>query len=78
MTYYIFFPGDRETNDIADSNILGEVSFNSFYSGSGFRALHKIVNNNPELLAITKIKTDQNETLSVEEFLNRIRDLKIY
>lgn len=78
MTYFILFPGDKEQDAMLDSNILGEVSFNSFYSGAGFRALHKIINNNPELIAITTIKTDRNETLTVEEFLNCIQSLKIY
>jgi hypothetical protein len=78
MTYYIMFPGDRETDTIYDSNILGERSFNSFYSGRGLISLKSIINHKPELLPLVTIKTDTNKTLTVEEFLTEIQTLKIY
>ena len=77
MQYFILMPGDSEKDCINDSNLLGESSFNTFYSGQGLRALMKIVNTRPELLTQVTIKTDQNQTLSVEEFLTDIQKLKV-
>lgn len=77
MQYFIFLPGDTEKDAMLDTNLLGESSFNKFYSGQGLRALMKIVNTRPELLTQITIKTDQNKTLSVEEFLNEIQNLLV-
>ena len=76
--YFIFMPGDKEKDALLDTNLLGEASFNTFYPGAGLKALMRIVDTRPELLTQVTIKTDRNETLSVEEFLTRIQPLKIY
>jgi len=78
MTYYILLPGDTEKDSIKDTNVLGETSFNTFYPGLGLKALMKMVSDAPELLTQVTIKTDRNETISVEEFLTRLQPLKIY
>jgi len=78
MTYYILLPGDTEKDALLDTNILGEASFKTFYPGLGLKALMKIVDKNPELLTQVIIKSDRNETLTVEEFLTRLQPLKIY
>jgi hypothetical protein len=70
-------PGDTEKDCIKDTNLLGEVSFNTFYAGLGLKALMKMVDKEPEMLLHIKIKSDKNENLSVEEFLTRIQTLKV-
>lgn len=77
MQYFIMLPGDTEKDCIKDTNLLGEVSFNTFYSGLGLKALMKMVDKEPEMLEHVRIKTDRNENLSVEEFLTRMQPLKI-
>ena len=77
MQYYLLLPGDTEADCELDSNLLGEASFNSFYTGAGMKALLKIVNQTPQLLTTLTIKTDRNESISVEEFLTRINQLKV-
>jgi len=77
MQYFIMLPGDTEKDCIKDTNLLGEVSFNTFYAGLGLKALMKMVDKEPEMLLHIKIKSDKNENLSVEEFLTRIQTLKV-
>jgi hypothetical protein len=77
MRYFILGPSDTEKDCINDSNVLGESSFNTFYSSAGLRALMKIVNETPELLYDIRIITDTNKRLSIEEFLADINKLKI-
>lgn len=77
MQYFIFLPGDSEKDSLLDTNLLGESSFNTFYPGAGLKALMNIVDTKPELLHEITIKTDQNRTCSVEEFLTEIQTLKI-
>jgi hypothetical protein len=77
MQYFILLPGDAEQDCINDTNLLGEVSFNTFYAGAGLKALMKMVDKQPEMLAHIRIKSDRNENLSVEEFLTRIQSLKV-
>ena len=77
MQYFILLPGDTEKDCIKDTNLLGEVSFKTFYGGLGLKALMKMVDKEPEMLVHIRIKTDKNENLSVEEFLTRIQPLKV-
>jgi len=77
MQYFILLPGDTEKDASLDTNLLGEASFGTFYAGLGLKALMKMVDRSPELLTTVTIKTDRNETLTVEEFLTRIQPLKV-
>ena len=77
MQYYILLPGDTEKDAMLDTNLLGESSFNNFYSGRGLTALVKMINNRPDMLAHISIRTDKSEYLTVEEFLTRLQPLKI-
>ena len=77
MQYFILLPGDTEKDAALDTNLLGEASFKTFYAGLGLKALMKMVESSPELLTSVTIKTDRNETLTVEEFLTRIQPLKV-
>jgi hypothetical protein len=77
MTYYIMLPGDTEKDCYRETNLLGEQSFKVFWSGLGLKALMAMVKKNPDLINEVRIKTDRNETLSVEQFLDRIDNLQI-
>ena len=77
MQYYIMLPGDTEADCINETNLLGDSSFGTFYSGTGMKVLMRIVDKRPKLLTEVTIKTDTNKTLSVEEFLKDIEGLKI-
>jgi hypothetical protein len=77
MQYYILLPGDTEQDCDYDSNLLGESSFNTFYAGQGLVALMTMVDRSPELLKDVRIKTDKNQTLTVEQFLTEIQPLKV-
>ena len=52
MTYYLLLEGDSEKDVYFDSNVLGEESFGTFYTGQGMVALTNIVNKKPELLEV--------------------------
>ena len=77
MQYYILLPGDTEKDAMLDPNLLGESSFGTFYAGMGLKALMKMVDRKPEMLKDVTIKTDTNQTLSVEGFLTQIQNLKV-
>ena len=77
MQYYILLPGDTEKDAMLDTNLLGESSFGTFYAGMGLKALMKMVDRKPEMLKDVTIKTDTNQTLSVEGFLTQIQNLKV-
>jgi hypothetical protein len=70
-------PGDTEKDCIKDTNLLGEASFKTFYAGLGLKALMKMVDRNPEMLKLVTIKTDTNQSLTVEGFLTQIQNLKV-
>jgi len=78
MRYFIFLPGDNieEAVDF-ESNLLGEDSFSTFWAGAGLKVLMKLVDSKPELLTQVTIKTDKNESITIEEFLKRISKLKV-
>ena len=78
MTYYIMLPGDTEKDVHFDSNLLGEnTGFGVFWADQGLKALMDVVDKRPELLEYTKIKTDKNETISVSDFLEKIKKLQV-
>lgn len=77
MQYYILLPSDTEKDAMLDTNQLGESSFGKFYPGLGLKALMKMVDRNPEMLKDVTIKTDSNQSLSVEGFLTQIQNLKV-
>ena len=76
MTYYILLDNDS-IEDIWDENILGEESFETFYTGNGFKALNNIVVRQPELLETVTIVDEQKRTYEVAEFLDLLTKWKI-
>jgi len=78
MRYYILYPGDTEEAVINDINQLGEDSgFKVFWANTGFKILDKAVNENNPIVEQFRIVTDQGKYISVEEFLDKIKKLKI-
>ena len=78
MRYYILYPGDTEEAVINDINQLGEDNgFKVFWANTGFKILDKAVNENNPIVEQFRIVTDKGKYISVEEFLDKIKKLKI-
>ena len=81
MRYYILLPDDTEKDCLTETNLLGEMSFNTFYASSGFLALNKIVSRKDEdgsqLIEQVTIKSDAGETFTIDEFLDIISKARI-
>ena len=77
MKYYIMMPGDTNESTVFESNLLGEVSFKVFWAAQGLNALMKMVDQQPEMLEVVTIKTEKGESISVEQFLERIQNLQV-
>ena len=77
MTFYLLLSGDCEKDVIYDTNVLGEESFGTFYTGNGFKALNNIVSRQPKLLERVTILDEKKNQYSVEEFLDLIQKWKI-
>jgi len=69
---------DMDTaDDIWDDNILGEESFDTFYTGQGFQAFKNMIIKEPEALESIAIIDEKKNPYTVEEFLNLISKWKI-
>ena len=77
MTYYLLLKGDTEKDTYFDSNVLGEESFGSFYTGQGMIALNHIVNKKPELLESLKILDETKKSYTITEFMDVLSKLKV-
>lgn len=78
MKYYILLPNDTEKEAHYETNELGEDNgFGVFWGAQGLKTLMSIVDKQPELLPHITIKTDTNKTLTIEEFLGAIQNLKV-
>ena len=77
MTYYLLLEDDTEKDVYFDSNVLGEESFGTFYTGQGMIALTNIVNQKPELLETIKILDDYKKSYTLTEFFDLLTKLKV-
>lgn len=78
MTYYLLMPGDTEEDALNEANLIGEDSFGVFWAGTGLKTLMSIVDKQPELLTLVKIRSDMSKkSYSIEEFLTAIQKLQI-
>ena len=77
MRYFILLPDDTEQDVDFSTNILGESSFKNFWADDGFQVLVRLVEKYPNTLSEIKIKDDKNKTYTVEEFLEKIKNLKV-
>ena len=77
MTYYLLLEGDTEKDAYYDTNVLGEESFGTFYTGQGMVALTNIVNKKPELIETIKILDDYKKSYTLTKFFDILSKLKI-
>ena len=77
MMYYILYPGNEEHDTVNDINQLGESSFKTFWAYKGFELLMKAVDQNHFLLKNFVIKDETGKNYSIEEFLDKIKKLKV-
>ena len=70
-------PNDSEADTLNEANLLGEESLGNFWPGTGLGILMTLVEEAPEALPSLQIKTDQNQTIGVSEFLEKISILHI-
>jgi len=77
MKYYIMMPGDNAESMMFESNLLGEASFKVFWAAQGLTVLMKMIDQAPEMLEAVTIKTEKGESISVEQFLERIQNLSV-
>jgi hypothetical protein len=77
MRYFILLPGDTEESVNFSTNILGEVSFKNFWADQGFDILVRLVEKYPDTLEDVVIKDEQSKSYSVEQFLEKIKKLKV-
>ena len=76
MMYYILLPEDNEDDVNYSTNILGEISFKNFWTDQGFEILERLVDKYPDTLTEVKIKDEKNKNYTVEEFLEKIKNLR--
>jgi hypothetical protein len=77
MRYFILLPGDTEESVDFSTNILGEVSFKNFWADQGFDILVRLAEKYPDTLTEVVVKDEKNKSYSVEEFLDKINNLRI-
>ena len=78
MTYYILFPGDKESDTIYEDRRLGEDNgFGVFWAGEGFSILRKMIDQELQTLEQIKIFNEQGKQLKIESFLTKIQKLQI-
>jgi hypothetical protein len=77
MRYFILLPGDTEESVDFSTNVLGEISFKNFWADQGFEILVRLVEKYPDTLSEVTIKDEQSKSYSVEEFLDKIKKLKV-
>ena len=77
MTFYILMKGDTEKDAINSTNTLGEISFNTFHSEDGFKILMNMVDKYPEKLEEISIFDSKMRDYKIEEFLDKIKGLKV-
>ena len=77
MMYFILLPGDTKEDLYLETNLLGEDSFGTFYTGTGYNFLTNVIEKKPKLLESITITTSNGGILSVEEFLETISKFKI-
>ena len=57
--------------------LIGTDSLGSFWPDQGLQALMNIVDKSPEKLTQVEIKTSSGDILSIAEFLDKIKKLRV-
>lgn len=79
MKYYIELPEwmvEEAENLYSDNYKLGELSTinGTFYPGQGFHLFEDLVERFPEKLEEIEIKSDRGDSLSVEDFVEKLEE----
>ena len=77
MRYYILYPGNTEADTVNDTNQLGDISFKTFWANRGFNILMNAVEQHHVDLNHFIIKDEKGKEHSIEEFLDKIKKLKV-
>ena len=78
MTYYILFPGDKESDTIYEDRKLGEDNgFGVFWAAEGFSNLRRMIDQESQILEQVRIFNEQGKQLKIESFLTKIQKLQI-
>ena len=78
MRYFILYEGNTEDDTINDVNQLGEESFKTFWANRGFNILQKAVDRKySKILDTIDIRDEKGKKYSIEEFLDKIKKLKV-
>jgi|TARA_R100000084_G_C4628915_1_gene137274 hypothetical protein len=78
MRYYILYPDNTEADTVNDINQLGdENGFGVFWANRGFNILMEAVNQQHADLNHFVIKDEKGKQYSIEEFIDKIKTLKI-
>tara|TARA_R110002050_G_scaffold36876_1_gene91865 strand:+ start:2227 stop:2475 length:249 start_codon:yes stop_codon:yes gene_type:complete len=78
MRYYILYPDSTEADTVNDINQLGdENGFGVFWANRGFNVLMNAVDQNHDILSHLVIKDEKNRVHSIEDFLDKIKKLKV-
>ena len=78
MRYYIVYPGNVEADTVNDINQLGDDNgFGVFWARKGFNILLNAVDQDHEVLGHLIIKDERAKSYSIEEFLGKIKKLKV-
>ena len=73
MEYYLI----DKTQPEAYLTIGTDNGFGVFWADQGLQAIMGILDNNPEKLSNVQIKTDQNHTLDISQFFEKIEKLQV-
>ena len=57
--------------------LIGTKSFDSFWPDQGLQALMNIVEKTPKKFTEVEIKTSSNEIITISEFLDKIKKLRV-
>ena len=77
MRYYILYPGNTEADTVNSINQLGDASFKTFWAQRGLNILMNAVAKEHKDIDKFIIKDEKGKEHSIEEFLDKIKKLKV-
>ncbi len=78
MRYYILYPNNTEADTINDINQLGDDNgFGVFWANRGLNILINAVEQQHDIVEHLVIKDEKAKCYSIEEFLDKIKSLKV-
>jgi hypothetical protein len=78
MRYYILYPGNTENDTINDINQLGDDNgFGVFWANRGLNVLMNAIDQEHSITEELVIKDERAKKYSIEEFLDKIKSLKV-